>query len=158
MTWVCSQCGEPINNFDYYLTPKGEYIFCSEDCCKEFYKEHKEYYTFYDVDICPGYNDCKKFDNIRDMCKYEKKINLKPKNRVPYDNRNVSKMADIGKRCSPAQISIIRSNIKLFDFVKKTEEESSKLNQETLKHTRINTGLAVAMLITSVVNLIIFIL
>lgn len=88
----------------------------------------------------------------------KKKINLKPKNRVPYDNRNVSKMADIGKRCSPAQISIIRSNIKLFDFVKKTEEESSKLNQETLKHTRINTGLAVAMLITSVVNLIIFIL
>lgn len=158
MTEVCSQCGGVISKFDFYLTPDKKYRFCSEDCCKEFYEEHNEYDTFKDVDICPGYNDCKKFDNIREKCAYVGEIDFNPYPGDYLANTGLSKNLVTGNRCSPAQISIIRSNIKLFDFVKKTEEESSKLNQETLKHTRINTGLAVAMLITSVVNLIIFIL
>jgi hypothetical protein len=60
MTEVCSQCGGVISKFDFDLTPDKKYIFCSEDCCEEFYEEHNEYDTFKDVDICPGYNDCKK--------------------------------------------------------------------------------------------------
>lgn len=158
MAEVCDQCGELTSEFDYYQTLDGEYIFCSKECCEEFYEEHNEYDTFKDVDICPGYDDCKKFDNIRGMCAYVGEIDFNPLPRDYLSNTGLSKNIVTEKRCSPAQISIIRSNIKLFDFVKKTEEESSKLNQETLKHTRINTGLAVAMLITSVVNLIIFIL
>ena len=155
MTEVCSQCGGVISKFDFYLTPDKKYIFCSEDCCKEFYEEHNEYDTFKDVDICPGYNDCKKFDNIREKCAYVGEIDFNPHPGDYLDNTGLSKNLVTGNRCSPAQISIIRSNIKLFDFVKKTEEESSKLNQETLKLTRINTLLAVAMLITTVINLII---
>lgn len=154
MTEVCSQCGEPINNFDYYLTLKGEYIFCSEDCCEEFYEEHNEYDTFENEILCPAYYDCEKFDNIRNMCIHTSKLRFG----LAKLNLENSVVTNSVEWCSPADVTIIRSNIKLFDFVKKTEEESSKLNQETLKHTRINTGLAVAMLITSVVNLIIFIL
>ena len=55
-------------------------------------------------------------------------------------------------RCPPAEISIIRTNMKLYDFVKKSEEHSSKLNEETLELTKSNVRLAKVMLILTAVN------
>ena len=42
--------------------------------------------------------------------------------------------------------------MKLYDFVKKSEEQSSKLNEETLKLTKSNVKLAKVMLILTAVN------
>lgn len=151
MAEVCDRCGELTSEFDYYQTLDGEYIFCSKECCEEFYEEHNEYDTFENEILCPAYYDCEKFDNIRNMCIHTSKLRFG----LAKLNLENSVVTNSVEWCSPADVTIIRSNIKLFDFVKKTEEESSKLNQETLKLTRINTLLAVAMLITSVINLII---
>ena len=148
----CKQCGEIPSEFEYYSTLDEKYIFCSEDCCEDFYEEHKEYDIFKDINICPGYYACKKFDNIRNMCIHTYCLRF---GKAKYKNKmNFSNSIPKGEWCSPAEVSIIKSNIKLFDFVKKTEDESSKLNKETLIHTRVNTILAVAMLFTSVINLV----
>lgn len=69
----------------------------------------------------------------------------------------VPQNSDYPSWCSPAEVSIIVSNMKLFDFVKKSEEESSRLNAESLTQNRLTNLLTWVMLVVSIVNLILLI-
>ena len=56
--------------------------------------------------------------------------------------------------CHPSEVSVIKSNVRLLNFVEESEKRATELNNETLKLTKDNVKLAKAMLIVSIVNLI----
>ena len=136
-------CGSKINSYDFYVTDDKKEFFCSNDCCKE-YHDKIGYSNYIHFSTCGGYYDCEKLNNIDDRCRSFNKIN--------FSQMGFSSIDVIPNRCPPAEISIIRTNMKLYDFVKKSEEQSSKLNEETLKLTKSNVKLAKVMLILTAVN------
>lgn len=139
----CKICGSDINSYDFYVTDNKKEFFCSNDCC-EINHDKTGYSDYIHFSTCGGYYDCKKLNNIDDRCKTSNKIN--------FSNMVFSSIDITPNRCPPAEISIIRTNMKLYDFVKQSEEKSSKLNEETLKLTKSNVKLAKAMLILTAVN------
>ena len=139
----CKICGSYINSYDFYETDDKTEFFCSQECCKKFYKE-TNVNDFIHASTCGGYYDCKKLNNIDDRCRTFNKINFSPLGFPPMDITP--------NRCPPAEISIIRTNMKLYDFVIKSEEESSRLNEETLELTKSNVKLAKTMLILTAAN------
>lgn len=142
--YKCKVCNAEIDSYDFFATDKMDMFFCSEDCCKEYYDE-TGYDDYRHVSTCGGYYDCEKLNNISDRCRTCHKIN--------FSEFGVSLDFPVN-RCPPAEISIIRTNMKLFDFVKKSEEQSSKLNEETLELTKSNVRLAKVMLILTAVNVV----
>lgn len=138
----CKVCGSNIDSYDFYVTEDKTEFFCSYDCCEKFCEE-TNVMDFIHASTCGGYYDCKKLNNIDGRCRTFNEINLDPLNL----NMDITP-----NRCPPAEISIIRTNMKLYDFVKKSEEQSSKLNEETLEFTKSNVRLAKVMLILTAVN------
>ena len=145
----CEICGSEINSYDFYITEDKNSFFCSQDCCKEFYMESNEE-NFVHASTCGGYYDCKRLNNISDRCRTFHKINFSPYNISPVDI--------LPNRCFPAEISIIRTNMKLYDFVIESEKQSSKLNEETLKLTKSNVKLAKAMFAVTIFNSILILI
>lgn len=143
--YKCKICGSKINKYDFYSTIDKKEFFCSEKCCEDNYY-NTEYDNYIYISTCGGYFDCKKLDNVYDMCRIVRKIQF-PKRIL--DNLNIPP-----KRCPPAEISIIRTNMKLYDFIKTSEKQSSELNNETLKLTKSNVKLAKAMLALSTINVV----
>lgn len=139
----CKICGSYINSYDFYVTDDKTEFFCSQECCKKFYNE-TNVNDFIHESTCGGYYDCKKINNIDDRCKTSTKIN--------FSHLGFSTIDITPNRCPPAEISIIRTNMKLYEFVKKSEDESSRLNKETLELTKSNVKLAKAMLILTAAN------
>ena len=158
--YVCEKCGSEINSYNFFTDYTKKKFFCSRECCKEYYYE-TDVEDYIHVSTCGGYYDCKKLNNIDGRCRTVNEINFSPL-------YGISAIDIPPNRCPPAEISIIRTNMKLFDSVKQSEEKSSKLNEktlnltekslelnsETLKLTKSNVTLAKAMLILTAINVI----
>ncbi|MBQ6139332.1 MAG: hypothetical protein IJI80_06605 [Methanobrevibacter sp.] len=141
----CKICDSKINSYDFYVTSDENEFFCSNDCCKENFNKtgYQDYIRF---STCVGYYDCEKLNNIDDRCRTSNKIN--------FSQFGSSSIDLLPNRCPPAEISIIRTNMKLYNFVKQSEEQSSKLNEETLNLTKYNVKLTKAMLFLAAINAI----
>lgn len=59
--------------------------------------------------------------------------------------------------CSPSEVSMIKSNVKLLNFVEESEKRATELNNETLILTKDNIKLAKAMLTVSIFNLVLIV-
>lgn len=139
----CKTCESEINSYNFFTTDDKKEFFCSKDCCKKNYDD-TGYQDYLHFSTCGGYYDCKKLNNISGMCQTVHEIH--------FSQFGMPSLDFPVHRCPPAEISIIRTNMKLYDFVKKSEEESSRLNEETLELTKSNVKLAKAMLIFTVAN------
>lgn len=138
----CTMCDSKINPYEFFISEEGSKFFCSPECCKDYYnKFHEEYFIY--KSICSGYDECYELNNISERCKTEKKLHMSQYG-FPHGFKQT--------RCLPSEISIIRTNMKLYNFVKQSDERSSKLNEETLELAKSNVKLAKAMLIFTVAN------
>ena len=147
----CEICNSEIDEYNYYVTEDGVKYFCSENCAKKAICDYELSNKIYNNQICKAYDYCKQLNNnIEDRCKYTKEITKESYTTMFHP-------IDFHIQCQPSQISMILGNMKLYEFVKKTEEDSKKLNEETLKLTKENICLARAMLFVSIVNLILII-
>ena len=140
----CKVCGSEINSYDFYVTDNQKEFFCSEDCCSDYFDE-TGYSDYIHYSTCGGYYDCEKLNNIDGRCRTSNEINFSQFGPV---------LEFLPHRCPPAEISIIRTNMKLYNFVKQSEEQSSKLNEETLNLTKFNVKLTKAMLVLAAINAI----
>lgn len=144
----CKICGEPIDSYEYWVTTDKEDYFCSEECYKEIFKEDSES-EFVHVLTCPGYADCERLNNIRDMCRHEYVI---------AHSGGIFDSVDceiLPRWCSPTELSLVRTTSRLYNFIIDSEEKTDKLNKEMLKFTRINVVLAGVMIFFSILNLIV---
>lgn len=141
----CKVCGSEINSYDFYVTDDQTEFLCSEDCCRDYF-DKTGYSNYIHYSICGGYYDCEKLNNIDGRCRTSNEINF---------SQLGSPILEIPpNRCPPAEISIIRTNMKLYNFVKQSEEQSSKLNEETLNLTKYNVHLTIVMLVLAALNFI----
>lgn len=146
----CKICGKPIDSYEYWVTTDYEDYFCSEECYKEVFDEDLNT-DFIHVLTCPGYADCERLNNIRDICRHEHVIAHSGGLFGDFDFEITPRW------CNPTELSIVRTTSRLYNFILESEERSDKLNNEMLKLTRINVILAGIMIIFSIVNLIIII-
>ena len=147
----CFKCNSEISSSRFYVTGDNKYHFCSEECFENsvyFFPES----TFRLVKVCPGYDYCSELENTRKKCIFIKEL-TEDRHSPLYSK----KLNEYPNWCSPAEVSIIMSNMRLFNFVKKSEKEASILNKETIELTRRNNHLAIAMLIVTIANLILMI-
>ena len=145
----CSNCKSRINKYDYYITGDQSKIFCSENCMKSVLNEEKEYSGIYNIRTCKGYDYCKQLGNLRNICVFKRKIT-----KDLYDPLRPHKPSDYPNWCSPSEVSMIVGNMKLLDFIKKSEEESRELNQESLKQNKLTNYLTWVILAVSILNLV----
>lgn len=145
----CSNCKSKIDKYDYYITGDQSKYFCSENCMKTILPDEKAYEGIYNIRTCKGYDYCKQLGNLREICVFEKKIT-----KDIYDPLRPYKPSDYPNWCSPSEVSIIVGNMKLLDFIKKSEDESRKLTLESLKQNKLTNHLTWVMLIVSILNLV----
>ena len=141
----CKVCVSEINSYDFYVTDNQTEFFCSEDCCRDYF-DKTGYSDYIHYSTCGGYYDCEKLNNIDGRCRTSNEIN--------FSQFGSHVLEILPNRCPPAEISIIRTNMKLYNFVKESEEQSSKLNEETLNLTKFNVKLTKAMLALAAINAI----
>ena len=144
----CKICGNKINSYEYWVTKNHEDYFCSEECYKKIYNEDMDS-EFIHISTCPGYKDCEKLNNIRRMCRTEHNISH-PKS--AFDIYNTEFHIDW---CDPAQLSIIRTNVKTYEFIVDSQEKTDSINKETIKLSKLNVILALVMIGISLINLIV---
>lgn len=145
---ICKICGQPINSYEYWVTTDYNDYFCSENCYQKVYDSDEDS-EFIHVSTCPGYSDCEQLNNIRNGCRHEHVI-THPES--IFDIPNI----DIPPRwCSPIELSLVRTTVKLYDFISDSEMKSTKLNEEMLTLTKINVVLAIVMTVFTILNLII---
>lgn len=144
-TETCKICNDKINP-DHYFTNKSEsYYICSEECADKIRDEE-----LYQIQYCIAYDECDQLNNLRQMCIFEEKytggFNL------------YSPLPKHPNFCSPSEVSMIKSSVKLLNFVKESEERATELNNETLKLTHDNIKLAKAMFAITIFNSILIII
>lgn len=144
----CKICGKPIDSYDYWVTTDYKDYFCSENCYQKVYDSDEDS-EFINISTCPGYSDCEQLNNIRNGCRYEQVI-THPKSIFDIPTPFIPP-----RWCSPVELSLVRTTVKLFDFISESEKESAKLNKKMLKLTRINVVLAIVMAFFTILNLII---
>ncbi|WP_296856864.1 hypothetical protein [uncultured Methanobrevibacter sp.] len=140
----CNECDSKIDPYEFFINNDGSNFFCSEKCCKQYYnRTHEELFIY--KSICSGYDECHELNNISERCKTEKELRMSQYGFPQGFKQN---------RCLPSEISIIRTNMKLYNFVKQSEEQSSKLNEKTVNLTKFNVNLTIAMLLLAAINAI----
>lgn len=144
----CKICGNKINSYEYWVTKNQKDYFCSEECYKKIYDEDMDS-EFIHISTCPGYKDCEKLNNIRIKCRTEHNISH-PKSAFDNYNANITR-----NWCDPAQLSIIRTNVKTYEFIIDSQNKTDKINKETIKLSKLNVILAIVMIGISLINLII---
>lgn len=149
---LCPVCESEINEYDYYISGDKRIVFCSEECVKTVLPNAFMVDGIYNIKTCRGHDYCKKLGNTREICVFTKEINEEL-----FNPMRIPKKTDYPNWCSPAEVSIIVGNMKLLDFVKKSEEKSTKLNKETLKQSKLTNRLTWIMLVVSLVNLLLLI-
>lgn len=142
MVNYCKICGDEINENEFFTDSNKKYFLCSEECCKEYKKRTGEE-DFIFASKCNGYDDCKELNNISDKCLIVDELQLSYAG-FPLGYKPV--------RCQSAELFIIRTNMKLYNFVKESEEKSSKLNEETLELAKTNIMLVRAMFKLTIVS------
>lgn len=138
-----------INSYEYWVTKNHEDYFCSEECYKKIYDEDMDSEFIY-ISTCPGYKDCEKLNNIRRMCRIENTISH-PKSQYDFNLETPITW------CNPAQLSIIRTNVKTYEFIVDSQEKTDSINKETIKLSKLNVILAFVMIGISLINLIVMI-
>ena len=83
------------------------------------------------------------------MCKFKNNIT---EHKSPIDDIIPGKTHP--NWCSPAEVSQIISNARLYNFVKKSEESSAQLNEESFNQNKTTKNLTWIMTGVSIVNLI----
>ena len=126
----------------------GEYGYSASNYATLFrdYFEKTGYSDYIHYSTCGGYYDCEKLNNIYGRCRTSNEIN--------FSQLGSPILEILPNRCPPAEISIIRTNMKLYNFVKQSEEQSSELNEETFNLTKFNVKLTKAMLVLAAINAI----
>ena len=148
----CLVCNSEIDEYDYYVSGDRRIVFCSEECAKTILHNAHMFDGIFNIRTCRGYDYCKELGNVRNMCIFTREINEEL-----YNPLRLPQKSDYPSWCSPAEVSIIVGNMRLFDFVKKSEEESSRLNADSLTQNRLTNLLTWVMLVVSIVNLILLI-
>lgn len=144
----CSNCNSKIDKYDYYVNANKSRYFCSESCMKSILYNLTEDDRIYNIRTCIGYDYCKQLGNLRNICVFNREIS-----EDLYDPLRIPKTSDYPNWCSPSEVSIIVGNMKLLDFIKKSEDESRKLNIESLKQNKLTNYLTWVMLFVSIANL-----
>jgi hypothetical protein len=163
----CSQCKKSLDPFNYFSLRKYEdsddiddddillesYNFCSTECSKKFLQglDSPEGFDFFEMSRCVGYYDCKRLDNLRRMCESKE---LKSLSNAPDFMLSSLVRPPV---CSPAEVGIIKSNIRLLDLFEKFDEVSTNISKEMLDHTKQMKYLTWILLFISVLNLILLI-
>ena len=138
----CKICNNKIDHDEYFTNSDKSYYLCSEECADKIKDE-----DIYQIKYCIAYDECKQLNNLRQKCRFEEK----------YTGSRFNPYAPMPKHpnfCHPSEVSVIKSNVRLLNFVEESEKRATELNNETLKLTKDNVKLAKAMLIVSIVNLI----
>ncbi|WP_296879032.1 hypothetical protein [uncultured Methanobrevibacter sp.] len=138
----CKICNNKIDPEEYFTNSDKSYYLCSEECADKIKDE-----DIYQIKYCIAYDECKQLNNLRQKCRFEEK----------YTGSRFNPYAPMPKHpnfCHPSEVSVIKSNVRLLNFVEESEKRATELNNETLKLTKDNVKLAKAMLIVSIVNLI----
>ena len=144
----CSICGNKIDEYAYYVSDDKKY-YCCEECAEKAIKEKSFKDNIWDIRFCPAHDYCKQLNNLRKMCKF--KENITKKQSGMYELLHIK---DNPNWCSPAEASQIISNARLYNFVKQSEESSSKLNEESFDQNKTTKDLTWIMTGVSIVNLI----
>ena len=125
----CKICNNKIDPEEYFTNSDKSYYLCSEECADKIKDE-----DIYQIKYCIAYDECKQ-----------------------YTSSGFNPYAPMPKHpnfCHPSEVSVIKSNVRLLNFVEESEKRATELNNETLKLTKDNVKLAKAMIIVSIVNLI----
>lgn len=149
----CSKCNSEINEYNYYITGDKSKIFCSEECMKSILYNENEYGGIYNIQTCKGFDYCKQLGNLRNICVFNRKIS-----KDLYDPLRLKKSSDYPNWCSPSEVSMIMGNMKLLDFIKKSEEDSRRFNLDSFNQVKLTNHLTWVMLFVSILNLIAVIL
>ena len=147
----CEVCGNPIDSYEYWVKTDNNEYFCSEKCYKKIFDEDKNS-KFVHVLMCPGYLDCERLNNIRDMCRHEHVI------RHSQSMFDIPDMEILPKWCNPLELSLVRTTVRLYEFILDSEKKSDESNNEMLKLTKINVIMAGVMIFFTILNLILIIL
>lgn len=137
-----------------------EFNFCSLECLKKFVNsiENVEDYKIYEVTRCVGYYDCKKLSNLRRMCESVVPLEVEDITSSRVSAFEVLAAKAMYPSCSPAEVGIIKSSIKLLDIFEKFDREATKINKEMLHHTREMNRLTKLILAFTILNLIILVI
>lgn len=144
----CSICGDDIDEYAYYIIDDKKY-YCCEECAKKAIDEENFEGDIWDIRFCPAYDYCYQLNNLRKMCKFKNNIT---EHKSPIDDIIPGKTHP--NWCSPAEVSQIISNARLYNFVKKSEESSAQLNEESFNQNKTTKNLTWIMTGVSIVNLI----
>jgi len=100
--------------------------------CKNFIegkgKEITNEFELYRITRCVGYYDCERLGNLRIACESREPVVKSG----PFDLLHIQ----LRPNCSPAEVSIIKSSLKLLDLLEQFERNSTQLSQEMLRHTK----------------------
>lgn len=156
----CYQCNKELDKFDFLSLSKYREIedekilgkpfnFCSKGCVEAFSKskENLRDFELYEINRCVGYYDCERLDNLRRMCEETKAI----KKEVGLFSLPHIPML---RKCSPAEVGIIKSNLRLLDLFEKFDKTSTEITQEMLKHTKKMSRLTKWILCFTIANVI----
>jgi hypothetical protein len=159
---LCYFCKKTLAPFNYFSLRKYKesdvvddddillesYDFCSTVCSTQFLKSFKfsDEFDFFEMIRCVGYYDCKRLDNLRRMCESMEKRNP--------NNTPLFLVGGMAPHCNPAEVGIIKSNIKLIDLIEKFDKTSTKISEDMLDHTKQMKWLTAVVLIISLLNLL----
>lgn len=144
----CSICGNEIDEYAHYVNDDKQYYCCEECVKKAIYKQNFKG-NILEIRFCPAYDYCKQLNNLRKMCKFKENITKKQ-----YGMYGLLDIKSKPNWCSPAEASQIISNARLYNFVKTSEESSSRLNKESFNQNKTTKNLTWIMTGVSIVNLI----
>lgn len=160
----CFQCKKTLNPFNYLSLRKYEeiddnerlkvsYDLCSTECLNKILESEVSYdngFEFCEISRCVGYYDCKRMDNLRRICESRELKSL--------SNHSIYGLVTARRApaCSPAEVGIIKSNIKLLDLIDKFDKSSTQISKETLEHTKDMKNLTWVILIATLLNLFFF--
>lgn len=147
----CEICGSEIDEYSFYVSEDRKY-YCSNECVEKELDNEEFNKDVWDIQFCPAYDYCKQLNNTRKKCIF--------KNNITEEKSPVDKVMPGNTSpnwCHAAEASQIISNVKLFNFVKKSEESSAQLNEESFNQNKTTKNLTYVMTGVSIVNLILIV-
>ncbi len=148
----CVICNSEISSYEFYMTEDKKQYFCSKECAEKRLNEYNFMESIVGCGFCPAYRYCKQLDNIRGKCTFKHKLT---KNQ--FGDYHYPRLSESPSYCSPAEASQIISNVNLFNYVQKSEEQSAELNKSSLELNKSTYSLTKLMLFVSIANLILIV-
>jgi len=153
----CEQCSNQLYEYNFLSLRKYREInddeileeshdFCSTECAKKFIegREVTGEFELYEITRCVGYYDCERLDNLRVACESREPVVKSGPFDLPH--------TQLRPNCSPAEVGMIKSSLKLLDLFEQFERSSTQLSQEMLDHTKEMNRLTKWILAFTIVN------